>query len=195
MYSSKKEQAGNAVLSLMTLHSAKGLEFSTVVLVGIEEGVFPSARSTSDLSLLEEERRLLYVGITRACNRLICSFAQQRMIWGALRHQSQSRFVRDFGDNIKCYDVSNHPNHLLSRAIGEIIFNEKNERNDSVCSYVAKCSTDLNKCKFISNQKVYHDKFGSGRIVKTYNNDVCEVLFRSGVKKIKSDFLKNSLDV
>jgi DNA helicase II / ATP-dependent DNA helicase PcrA len=191
MYTSKEDSSDIPALSLMTLHSAKGLEFSTVMLIGVEEGIFPSFRSTADLSLLEEERRLLYVGITRACNRLICSFAQQRMIWGSLKHQSQSRFIKDFGNCIKYYDISRSPNHLLSRAIEDIVFNTNDVKSYEIDSYIKRETADsLKTCKYISNQKVYHDKFGPGRIIKTFNNNVCEVLFRSGIKKIKSDFLK-----
>ena len=68
---------------LMTLHSAKGLEFPLVFLIGCEDGVFPHIRSLTDPDELEEERRLAYVGITRARERLFVSHAWSRMLWGA----------------------------------------------------------------------------------------------------------------
>ena len=69
----------------MTLHSSKGLEFPVVCLVGLEQGLFPSYRSLDDPASLEEERRLCYVGITRAKERLFLSHASERRLWGGMR--------------------------------------------------------------------------------------------------------------
>ena len=80
-------------VTLMTLHSAKGLEFPIVFLAGMEDGLFPSSRSNTDESRLEEERRLCYVGITRAQRRLYLSYASQRMIFSQLNHNPPSRFL------------------------------------------------------------------------------------------------------
>ena len=82
-------------VTLMTLHSAKGLEFPIVFLAGLEEGLFPSSRSNTDESRLEEERRLCYVGITRAQKRLYISYASQRMIFNQLNHNPPSRFLSE----------------------------------------------------------------------------------------------------
>lgn len=76
----------------MTLHSAKGLEFPLVFLVGLENGLFPSARSLDEHDRLEEERRLAYVGITRARHKLILSYAQARRIHGKDNYNVPSRF-------------------------------------------------------------------------------------------------------
>ncbi len=78
---------------LMTLHSAKGLEFPLVFLIGCEDGVFPHIRSLTDPDELEEERRLAYVGITRARERLFVSHAWSRMLWGATQYNPPSRFL------------------------------------------------------------------------------------------------------
>ncbi len=78
---------------LMTLHSAKGLEFPIVFLIGCEDGVFPHIRSLTDPDELEEERRLAYVGITRARERLFVSHAWSRMLWGATQYNPPSRFL------------------------------------------------------------------------------------------------------
>ncbi len=80
-------------VTLMTLHAAKGLEFPDVFMTGMEEGVFPSARSLSDESRMEEERRLCYVGITRAQKRLFLSHANQRTIFNQINHNAPSRFL------------------------------------------------------------------------------------------------------
>ncbi len=82
-------------VTLMTLHAAKGLEFPDVFMTGMEEGVFPSARSLSDESRMEEERRLCYVGITRAQKRLFLSHANQRTIFNQINHNAPSRFLEE----------------------------------------------------------------------------------------------------
>ncbi|MGH3486351.1 MAG: UvrD-helicase domain-containing protein [Actinopolymorphaceae bacterium] len=84
---------GGGVVTLMTLHTAKGLEFPVVFLTGLEDGVFPHSRSLSEPKELEEERRLAYVGITRARQRLYVSRAVVRSAWGAPQHNPGSRFL------------------------------------------------------------------------------------------------------
>jgi DNA helicase-2/ATP-dependent DNA helicase PcrA len=86
-------QAGQDAVQLMTIHSAKGLEFDCVFITGLEEGLFPHENSASDLDGIEEERRLMYVAITRARKRLYLSFAQTRMLHGQTRYNVKSRFV------------------------------------------------------------------------------------------------------
>jgi len=88
-------QAGEEGVQLMTLHSAKGLEFPLVFLAGLEEGLFPSAKSTEESGRLEEERRLAYVGITRARQKLVLSYAEARRIHGADMYGMPSRFLRE----------------------------------------------------------------------------------------------------
>ena len=83
----------SGVVTLMTLHTAKGLEFPVVFLTGLEDGVFPHARSLGDQPELEEERRLAYVGVTRAEQRLYVSRAVVRSAWGAPSHNPASRFL------------------------------------------------------------------------------------------------------
>ncbi len=82
-------------VSLMTLHAAKGLEFPAVFLVGMEDGIFPHSRALDNPSELEEERRLCYVGITRARERLYVSHAWSRVLWGSVQHGIPSRFLRE----------------------------------------------------------------------------------------------------
>ena len=82
-------------VTLMTLHSAKGLEFDNVFIPGMEEGIFPSARSIEEDNRLEEERRLMYVGITRARRRLFLSRASERMLYNQYSHNPPSRFLEE----------------------------------------------------------------------------------------------------
>ncbi|WP_411727237.1 DNA helicase II [Methyloglobulus sp.] len=82
-------------VQLMTLHSAKGLEFKLVFLVGMEEGLFPSQQSSDDIARLEEERRLCYVGMTRAMRQLYLTYAESRRIYGRENYSRPSRFLRE----------------------------------------------------------------------------------------------------
>ena len=88
-------QAGQDAVQLMTVHSAKGLEFDAVFITGLEEGLFPHENSMSDSDGLEEERRLMYVAITRARQRLYLSFSQTRLLHGQTRYNVKSRFVEE----------------------------------------------------------------------------------------------------
>lgn len=85
-------QAGQDAVQLMTVHAAKGLEFDCVFITGMEEGLFPHENSMSDFESLEEERRLMYVAITRARKRLYLSHSQTRMLHGQTRYNVKSRF-------------------------------------------------------------------------------------------------------
>lgn len=91
-------EAGQA--QLMTLHSAKGLEFPVVFIVGLEEGIFPHSRSLWDKEQLEEERRLMYVGVTRAKEVLYLSYASKRLFYGETSSNSPSRFLSDIPENL-----------------------------------------------------------------------------------------------
>ena len=91
-------QAGQDALQLMTVHSAKGLEFHAVFITGLEEGLFPHENSLTEEDGLEEERRLMYVAITRARKRLYLSFAQSRLLHGQTRYGIKSRFLAELPD-------------------------------------------------------------------------------------------------
>ena len=91
------EEAGtpDAKVVMMTLHSAKGLEFPVVIITGLEEGLLPHSRSSQDDAELEEERRLCYVGITRAQRRLVLASAARRRVFGEYQQSSPSRFIEE----------------------------------------------------------------------------------------------------
>ena len=95
-------QAGQDAIQLMTVHASKGLEFDAVFITGLEEGLFPHENSMSDHDGLEEERRLMYVAITRARKRLYLSFSQTRMLHGQTRYHVKSRFLEELPEgNLK----------------------------------------------------------------------------------------------
>jgi DNA helicase-2/ATP-dependent DNA helicase PcrA len=91
---------GSGAVSLLTLHSAKGLEFRAVFLTGLEEGIFPHMRSAGEEAEIEEERRLCYVGLTRARELLWISSAAERRVFGETRRMPESRFVEELGDTV-----------------------------------------------------------------------------------------------
>ena len=93
-------ETGKNLVNLMTLHCAKGLEFPVVFIVGCEEGIFPHSKSFLDPSRMEEERRLCYVGVTRAKEKIYLSFAKQRRLWGQVMVSPPSRFLADIPENI-----------------------------------------------------------------------------------------------
>ncbi|MDN3357143.1 DNA helicase PcrA [Actinomadura sp. DC4] len=96
----RSPEGGDGVVTLMTLHTAKGLEFPVVFLTGMEDGVFPHLRSLGDPKQLEEERRLAYVGITRARQRLYVSRATMRSAWGAPSYNPASRFLTEIPETL-----------------------------------------------------------------------------------------------
>lgn len=97
--SSKQDEQQDAIM-MMTLHAAKGLEFDTVMLVGLEEGLLPSSRSLHDNEAIEEERRLFYVGITRAKERLLMSKSRYRYTYGQMNNQKPSRFLKEVPEHL-----------------------------------------------------------------------------------------------
>jgi len=129
---------------LMTLHSAKGLEFPNVFLVGMEEGLFPHQRSSEDLVQLEEERRLCYVGITRAQYSLTLTYAQHRRLHGSDYYPQPSRFIRELPA-----DLINEIR--LGGAMATPKFNGD--------------STSKEDSEFTLGQRVLHAKFGEGVIL------------------------------
>lgn len=96
----RQSDAGEDCVQMMTLHMAKGLEFRFVFLCGMEEGLFPHNRCMSDLEALEEERRLCYVGMTRAMKHLYLSYAEQRRVHGMDTHPAPSRFIKEVPEDI-----------------------------------------------------------------------------------------------
>ena len=139
-------------VNLMTLHSAKGLEFPNVYLVGMEEGLFPHQRSSEDLTQLEEERRLCYVGITRAEKALTMTYTQHRRLHGQDYYPQPSRFINEL------------PEELINEVrIGGSIVEPMFVRTRQGGSVTEGCGVD--KVAFILGQRVSHAKFGDGIIL------------------------------
>ena len=101
-------------VTLMTLHAAKGLEFPVVFMTGMEDGIFPAARSNDGGEQLEEERRLCYVGMTRAMEKLCLSHARRRRVYGSYQFNPPSRFVGEIPDHLLA-DVAKKPLHATSK--------------------------------------------------------------------------------
>lgn len=105
LHQNSEDKKGNAA-TLMTLHAAKGLEFPVVFMVGMEEGLFPHSRSIMDKEALEEERRLCYVGITRAKEKLYMTYADRRLFFGSRTQNMISRFVAELPEDVLKRNVS-----------------------------------------------------------------------------------------
>src|SRR5690606_3924981 len=142
-------------LQLMTVHSAKGLEFHTVFISGLEEGLFPHENSLTEADGLDEERRLMYVAITRARRRLYVSYAQSRMLHGQTRYNIRSRFLLEL------------PPMLLQR-VGAAAAHDDGAamRASAGRSERGSASFDIAPASpWRIGQSVLHPKFGRGVIV------------------------------
>jgi DNA helicase-2/ATP-dependent DNA helicase PcrA len=199
------EDAGNAV-SLMTLHSAKGLEFPVVFIAGLEEGLLPHMRSLSDDAEVEEERRLCYVGITRAQERLYLTHAFRRTIFGQTQTSAPSRFLRDlpreFVDRqqeITQLKAEAPPPPEGERVLGgpkldlvKILSRRADRDGDEARkrAEAAKAVASLlpQEPEFKAGQKVRHGQFGEGVVVTQQGvGDDAEVTVafrKAGVKRL-----------
>ena len=145
-------------IQLMTLHSAKGLEFPQVFLVGMEEGLFPHKMSLEEPGRLEEERRLAYVGITRAMSKLVITYAETRRLYGTETYNKVSRFVREIPPQlIQEVRLSNS----VSRPFGAVSRNVGGASNDSHL-FAGSAVPDTG---FNLGQRVQHSLFGEGTIL------------------------------
>ncbi len=195
------------IVSLMTLHSAKGLEFPVVYLAGMEDGLFPSYMSISsgDVSDLEEERRLCYVGITRAMQKLVLSAAKMRMVRGETQMNRTSRFVSEIPDDYVVTssqgpvrrtllaDGTDHFN-LPPRKSGQIAFHSFQKDAISAGVFDKKPAADSEGLGYQVGDTVRHIKFGIG-IVKEINSggrdfEVTVDFETAGVKKMFASFAK-----
>jgi DNA helicase-2/ATP-dependent DNA helicase PcrA len=152
-----EHQAGDGqdALQMMTVHSAKGLEFDVVFLSGLEEGLFPHEQSAMERDGLEEERRLAYVAITRARNRLYLSHAQTRMLHGQTRYNVPSRFLEEIPAQLMKW--------LTPRFSRQKAFAPDFSRQTRTTIPSAMKSRDVGG--FRIGQNVVHPKFGAGVIV------------------------------
>ncbi len=183
-------EAGVEALQLMTVHSSKGLEFHTVFLCGLEEGLFPHDNSLTETDGLDEERRLMYVAITRARRRLYVTYAQSRMLHGQTRYNIRSRFLLEL------------PPLLLKAVGGAATRGGRGESPRGASYYGAKASTGAGNPTFESapsspwriGQSVVHPKFGRGIIIGAEGRGTdarVQVNFQSdGMKWLALDYAK-----
>jgi len=146
-------------VTLMTLHSAKGLEFPIVFITGLEMGLLPLQRNNADSQELEEERRLLYVGMTRAENRLYMSYARQRRKYGTTQLTTPSLFLDEIPADLLYYKADHSNAHYSKRS-------RTRSRKKKIQSYFEKAVVDQTvEDTFVIGQKVYHAIFGKGEIL------------------------------
>ncbi|MDI9482438.1 MAG: DNA helicase PcrA, partial [Bacillota bacterium] len=143
---------------LMTMHSAKGLEFPIVFLAGMEEGVFPSYRSIGEESEMEEERRLCYVGITRAREKLFLTFTKSRTLFGNTTYNRQSRFIDEIPEDLLKYISEN--SDLIKSDVRKSVTNQisADEWKQRTASFIK--AAELNTDELVAGTRVLHKKFG-----------------------------------
>jgi DNA helicase-2/ATP-dependent DNA helicase PcrA len=155
---------GNDALQLMTVHAAKGLEFKVVFISGLEEGLCPHEQSMGEANGLEEERRLMYVAVTRARQRLYLSHAQSRMLHGKVRYGIPSRFLDEI------------PEALLKRLNAKPVakqnfYGKQTSDYNEMPAIMTKKSTEQKKAMpWKIGQQVIHQKFGNGVVVSYEGN-------------------------
>jgi DNA helicase II / ATP-dependent DNA helicase PcrA len=211
----EQKDSGNDRVSLMTLHAAKGLEFETVFLPGWEEGLFPSQRTLDEKGTtgLEEERRLAYVGLTRAKSRLFISFAANRRIHGQWQSAVPSRFIGEIPEA--------HLDNLVSEGFygnyGGTAFRDNQSEFESTYSSPgwrraqaarAAASAAIPQPVFIEaraksvataepasisvygpGERVFHQKFGYGRVVAVEGNKLLIDFDKAGAKRVMDGFV------
>ena len=175
---------------MMTIHSAKGLEFSTVFLVGMEETIFPGLRAIGDEEEMEEERRLCYVAITRAKEKLCLTGARQRMIFGRTNVNKVSRFVEEIPPEL--IDHKNIPKgydyHERRQQLGFEFHSSVTNKSYAIRPSAPKSAAPKSAPGFSLGDRVKHKAFGPGRIVKMTpmgGDYLIEVAFEEkGTKKL-----------
>lgn len=196
LYTDLDRMTGNDnCVTLMTVHSAKGLEFENVYVVGMEDGIFPSSRSLYNAEDMEEERRLAYVAITRAKNKLRLIHASQRMLFGTTNRNMKSRFLKEIDPDVVLKEdrvstfvpasaKSKSHSAMNTMSLQQQLSAKKNEK--------LAINTGSDRIKYNVGDRVQHDKFGEGTVisVKPMGNDaLLEISFDEiGTKKIMSNF-------
>ena len=171
-----KKNNPNSV-TLMTLHNSKGLEFQNVFITGLEQGLFPSHRSVDTPSLLEEERRLCYVGITRAKERVFLSHARERRLWGGMREATiPSIFLSEIPEDLIDGELPQTGGASIRRdwhldRLTRVDRNNSNEFINKPINAVRKLYSGPSKGKsWIVGDKLIHSKFGKGEIIHIFGS-------------------------
>ena len=184
-------------VSLMTIHLAKGLEFSNVYIVGLEEDLFPSALSSTTRSDLEEERRLFYVALTRAKKKIILSHSKTRYRWGKLNDCEPSRFLSEIDSQfINTNNIINTKVNFKNSSESKIRFKKPDRKIPLKKITKTKFSSSrvLDYTDINTGDSIIHNRFGKGTVVTTEGiggDKKAEVKFEtSGLKKILLKFAK-----
>lgn len=176
---------GKEALQLMTVHASKGLEFKAVFISGLEEGLCPHEQSFSETGGLEEERRLMYVAVTRARQRLYLSHAQSRMLHGKVRYGIPSRFLEEIPDELL--------KHLNSKPVAKPSYGRDYNELPAMMSK-QQSNHQKNAMPWKVGQQVAHSKFGNGVVVSyegNANDMRVQVNFgREGLKWLALEFAK-----
>ena len=175
---------GNAV-TLMTLHAAKGLEFPVVFMTGMEETIFPHSRALYDQSEMEEERRLCYVGMTRAREELYLTYATSRMLYGGVQHNPPSRFLSEIDEAHFQTDSGLGTSSFFSTGYGRPAYEEPVPLAPPTPKIAdePRYVPDLNE-----GDGVRHQVFGNGTVVEL-DGDVATIYFKGkGTKKLNISF-------
>lgn len=199
LLSDTDEEGGsrNARVLLMTMHSAKGLEFPVVVMAGLEEGLFPHSRSTDDETELEEERRLCYVGITRAQRRLVLTSAARRRVFGEYQSTEPSRFIdeipRELVEEIPSTSVSPYQSSFARFRASPYGRGVRKAREESI-AYAYEDENQSVPEGLRPGIRVRHPKFGEGTVIsiEPLDDDTKLVVrFNSvGQKTLRAKFAK-----
>ncbi|MFC4470542.1 DNA helicase PcrA [Streptomyces xiangluensis] len=166
-----EEEDGSGVITLMTLHTAKGLEFPVVFLTGMEDGVFPHMRSLGQTKELEEERRLAYVGITRARERLYLTRSSMRSAWGQPSYNPPSRFLEEIPDTHLEWKRTGSMGAVASGPAAGVAASLSSSRSRSAASGASGFATrrggatEKPVVSLAVGDRVTHDQFGLGTVV------------------------------
>jgi DNA helicase-2/ATP-dependent DNA helicase PcrA len=177
-----------AAVTIMTMHSAKGLEFNYVFLAGWEEGVFPSQRSLGNENDAEEERRLAYVGLTRAKKQAYISFTAHRQIYGQWQPSIPSRFISELPAEHICLLPSS-----FQRPKSNSSFQPQSSFSNtpsSIEAYTLKDAIPQKPSPFSVRKRVFHIKFGYGDVQETDGDYITVHFDHTGLKKVVATFLK-----
>ncbi|MFD3314968.1 DNA helicase PcrA [Streptomyces sp. NPDC058694] len=165
-----EEEDGSGVITLMTLHTAKGLEFPVVFLTGMEDGVFPHMRALGQTKELEEERRLAYVGITRARERLYLTRSSMRSAWGQPSYNPPSRFLEEIPETHLEWKRTGSLGPVASGPASGVAASLSSSRSRSAASGASgfatrRGATDKPVVSLAVGDRVTHDQFGLGTVV------------------------------
>lgn len=187
-----KMDSNTDAVTMMTVHSAKGLEFTNVFVAGMEDGIFPSGRCFDSDEELEEERRLAYVAITRAKKQLFVSSASQRMLFGSTQRNFTSRFIKEIDKSL----IEKHDNTIIENTdkppvhqeVKSISLQQQISRNKK------KTASQPSNEEYNIGERVKHNIFGEGTILsikKMASDAMLEIAFEKvGTKKIMANFAK-----